>query len=98
MRKKREQRNDPSIQNTKPSTAKSFAPCPHFHGTNHPPEECWSGPNETNRHKWCKQEHPADNRTDRQNNGNLTHTGPSSILKSPLNLKSHNSKGQITYQ
>ena len=29
MRNDQEQRNDPTIQNTKPSTSKSFAPCPH---------------------------------------------------------------------
>ena len=38
MRKEQEQRNDPSIQNTKPSTSKSIAPCPHSQRTDHPPE------------------------------------------------------------
>ena len=40
MKKEQEQRNDPSIQNTKSSTSKSFAPCPHCQRTNHPPEKC----------------------------------------------------------
>ena len=44
MRKKQEQRNDPSIQNTKPSTFISFLPCPFCQWTNHPPEKCWSVP------------------------------------------------------
>ena len=39
MRKEQEQRNDSSIQNTKPSTSKSFAPCPHCQRTNHPPKK-----------------------------------------------------------
>ena len=39
MRKEQEQRNDPSIQNTKPWTSKSFAPYPHCQRTNHPPEK-----------------------------------------------------------
>ena len=29
MKKELEQKNDPSIQNTRPSTSRSFAPCPH---------------------------------------------------------------------
>ena len=32
-RKEQEQGNDPSIQNTTPSTSKSFAPCPHYQRT-----------------------------------------------------------------
>ena len=56
MRKEQEQRNDPSIQNIKPSTSKSFPPCPHCQRTNHPPEKCWSGPNAANRPKRFKQE------------------------------------------
>ena len=85
MRKEQEQKNDPSNQNTRPSTSKSFAPCPHCQGTNHPVEKCWSGPNAANRPKRFKQGYPADNRIDRQDQGNLTHLGPSSILKNPLN-------------
>ena len=37
MGKEQEQRNDPSIQNTKPSTSKSYAQCPRCQRTNHPP-------------------------------------------------------------
>ena len=85
MRKKQEQRNDPPNRNIKPSTSKSYAPCPHCQRTNHPPEQCWSGPNAANRPKRFKQEYPADNRNDGQNQGNLTHSGPSSILKNSLN-------------
>ena len=85
MRKEQEQRDDPSIQNMKLSTSKSFAPCPHCQRTNHPPEKCWSGPNAANRPKRFKQEYPIDNRNDGQEQGNLTHTGPSSILKNSLN-------------
>ena len=84
MRKEQEQRNDPSNQNIKPSTSKSFAPCPHCQ-TNHPPEKCWSCPNAANRPKRFKQEYPADNRNDEQEHGNLTHSRPSSILKNSLN-------------
>ena len=73
MKKEQEQRIDPSIQNTKPSTSKSFAPCPHCQRTNHPSEKCWSGPNAANRPKRFKQEYPADNRNDGQDQGNLTH-------------------------
>ena len=40
MRKEQEQRNDPLTQNIKPSTSKSFPPCPHCQRTNHPPEKC----------------------------------------------------------
>ena len=85
IRKERKQRNDPFIQNMKPSTSKSFAPCPHCQRTNHPPEKCWSGPNAANRPKRFKQEYPADNRNDGQEQGNLTYPGPSSILKNSLN-------------
>ena len=38
MRKEQVQRNDPSIQNIKPSTSQSFAPCSHCQRTKHPPE------------------------------------------------------------
>ena len=85
MRKEQDQRNDPSIQNMKPSNSKSFASCPHCQRTNHPPEKCWSGPNAANRPERFKREYPADNRNDGQEQGNLTHTGPSSILKNSLN-------------
>ena len=85
MRKKQEQRNDSSIQNMKPSTSKSFAPCPHCQRTNHPPEKCSSGPDASNRPKRFKQEYPADNRNDGQEQGNLTHSGSSTIPKNPLN-------------
>ena len=85
MKNEQEQRNDPSIRNTKPSTSKTFAPCPHCQRTNHPPEKCWSGPNAANRPKRSKQGYPADNRNDGQDQGSLTHPGPSSILTNPLN-------------
>ena len=55
IRKEQEQRNDPSTQKMKPSTSKSYAPCPHCQRTNHPPEQCWSGSNATNRPKRFKQ-------------------------------------------
>ena len=85
MRKKQEQRNDPSNQNIKPSTSKSFPSCPHCQRTNHPPEKCWSGPNAANRPKRFKQEYNPENRNDGQEQGNLTHSGPSSILENSLN-------------
>ena len=85
IRKEQKQRNDPFIQNMKPSTSKSFAPCPHCQRTNHPPEKCWSGPNAANRPKRFKQEYPVDNRNDGPDQGNLTHSGPLSFLKNPLN-------------
>ena len=37
-KKEQEQRNDPSTENTKPSTSESFVPNPHCQRTNHPPE------------------------------------------------------------
>ena len=85
MRKEQEQRNDASNQNIKFSTSKSFAPCPHCQRTNHPPEKCWSGPNAGKRPKRFKQEYHPENRNDGQEQGNLTHSGASSILKNSLN-------------
>ena len=85
MRKEQERGNDPSTQKMKPSTSKSYAPCPHCQRTNHPPEQCWSGPNAANRPKRFKQAYPEDNQNDGQNHGNLTYSGPSSILKNSLN-------------
>ena len=67
-------------------------------GQNHPPEQSWSGPNAANRPKRFKQAYPEDNRNDGQDQGNLTHSGPSSILKNSLNYKNHDSNGQITHQ
>ena len=84
MKKEQQQKNDPSTQNTKPSTPKFFAPCPLCQRTNHPPEKCWSGPNAANRPKRFRQDHPADNRNDGHGKGNVTYPGPSSILKNPL--------------
>ena len=85
IRKEQAQRNDPSNQKMKPSTSKSYAPCPHCQRTNHSPEQCWSGPNAANRPKRFKQAYPEDNRNDGQDQGNLTRSGPSSILKNSLN-------------
>ena len=85
MTKEQEQRNDPSNQKMKPSTSKPYAPCPHCQRLNHPPEQCWNGPNAANRPKRFKQTYPEDNRNDGQDQGNLTHSGPSSILKNSLN-------------
>ena len=84
-RKEQQQRNEPSAQRMKPSKSKSYAPCPHCHRTNHPPEQCWNGPNAANRPKRFKQTYQEDNRNDGQDQGNLTHSGPSSILKNSLN-------------
>ena len=81
MRKEQEQRNDPSNQNIKPSTSTSFPSCPHCQRTNHPPGKCWNGPNAANRPKQFKQEYNPENRNDGQEQENLTHSGPSSILK-----------------
>ena len=85
MRKDQEQKNDPSTQKMKPSTPKPYTPCPHCQRTNHPPEQCWSGPNAADRPKRFKREYPENNRNDGQDQGNLTHSGPSSILKNSLN-------------
>ena len=85
MRKEQERGNDPSTQKIKPSTSKTYAPSPHCQRTNHPPEQCWSGPNAANRPKRFKQVYPEDNQNDGQNHGNLTYSGPSSILKNSLN-------------
>ena len=56
MKKEQEQRNDLSIQNTKPWTSQFIAPGPHCQRTNHPPKKCCSGPNAANRPKRFKQE------------------------------------------
>ena len=40
IKNEQEQKNDPSIQNTKLLTSKSFAPCSPCQRTNHPPENC----------------------------------------------------------
>ena len=85
MKKEKEQRKNPSTQNTKPPTSKSFAPCLHCQRTNHPPEKCWSGPSAANRPKHLEKEYPTNNRNDGQEQGKLTHAGPSSILKNSLN-------------
>ena len=85
MKKEQQQKNDSSIQNMKPPTSKSFAPCSHCQLINHATENCWSGPNAPNRPKRFKQEYPVDNRNYGQEQGNLTHAGPSSNLKYPLN-------------
>ena len=85
IRKEQERGNDPSTQKMKPSTSKTYAPCPHCQRTNHPPEQCWSGPNAANRPKRFKQAYPEDNRNDGQDDGNLTYSGPPSILKNYLN-------------
>ena len=85
IRKEQEQRNNPSTQKMKSSTSKSYAPCPHCQRTNHPPEQCWTGPNAANRPKRLKQTYPEDNQNDGQDQGNLTHSEPSSILKNFLN-------------
>ena len=85
IRKEQEQGIDPSTQKIKPSTSKLYAPCPHCQRTNHPPEQRWSGPNAANRPKRFKPEYPENNRNDRQEQGNLTHSGPAPILKNTLN-------------
>ena len=80
MKKEQEQRNDPSIQNTKPSTSRSFALCSPCQRTDHLPENCWSGPNAANRPQRFKKDQPVDNRNDRQEKGNLTLPGSLKIL------------------
>ena len=85
MRREQEQRNGPSTQKMKPSTSKSYAPCPHCQRRNHPPEQCWSGPNAANRPKRSKQEYQEDDRKEGQDRGNLTQSGSSSIPKNSLN-------------
>ena len=85
IRKEQEHRNEPSAQKMKPTTSKSYAPCPHCQRTNHPPEQCWNSPNATNRPKRFKQTYQEDNPNDGQDQGNLTHSGPPSILKNSLN-------------
>ena len=87
MKKEQEQRIDPSNQNIKHSTSKSFAPCPHCQRTNHPPEKCWSGFSAPNRPKRFKKWYPADKPNDGQEQVNLTHPGPSSTLKNSSKLK-----------
>ena len=95
MRNEQEQRIDPSTQKMKPSTSKSYSPCPHCQRTNHPPEQCWSGPNAANRPKRFKQTYQEDNRNDGQDQGNLPHPGPSSILKNSLTKKATTAMGRL---
>ena len=84
IKKVQEQQNDPSNQNTKTSTSRSFASCTHCHRTDHPAEDCWSDPNAPNRPKILKQDHPADNRINGEEQQNLTHLGLISILRNSL--------------
>ena len=98
IKKEQEGTNDPSIENTKTPTSRSVAPCPHCQRTHHPPENCWSCPNTAYRLERFKQDHPADNRNDGQEQGKLIHPGPISNLKNHLNEKSLDSNGQITHQ
>ena len=44
MKKEQEQRNDPSIQNTKTSISRSFAPSSQCQLTNHPPKNVGAVP------------------------------------------------------
>ena len=67
MKKEQEQRNDPSTQDTKPSTSTSSEPCPHCQRTDDPPENCWSGPNAANRPQRSRPDISADNRNDGKN-------------------------------
>ena len=83
--KEQKQRNDRSIQNTKPSTSRSFALCSHLPTNKLPTKNCWSGPNAANIPERFKQDHPADNRIDGQEQRNLIHPGSLSILKNRLN-------------
>ena len=85
MEKEQEQRNDSSILNTKPSTSSLFAPCLHFQQRTHTPEKSWSGPISANRPKMFKQDHPADNRKEGQEQESSTLSGPISSLKNTLN-------------
>ena len=85
MKKEQEQRNDPSFLDTKPSTSKVFALFPYCQQKNNPPEKCCSGPKATNRPKRFKQDQPAVNLKEWQEQGKLTNSGPKSILKNPLN-------------
>ena len=64
MKKEQEQRNDHSVQNTKSSTSRSFATCPHCERTNHPREKCWISPNAANRPKRFEQDHPPENQNE----------------------------------
>ena len=66
MKAEQQQRNDPSIQKTKHSTFRSFAPCPQCQRLHRTPEKSWSGPNAANRPKQFKQVNPADNRKEGQ--------------------------------
>ena len=84
MKNEQEQRNNPSIQNTKPLKSRSFAPCSHCQRTNHAPQKCWNGPNTAKRPKRFKRDYPADNRNEWQEPGNLTLSGAISILISTL--------------
>ena len=60
-------------------------PRPQCQRTKDPAEKCWTAPSAAKRPKPFKQEYPADTRNDGQEQGNLTHSGPLSILKNPLN-------------
>ena len=85
MKTEQEQRIDPSIQNPKLLTSRLFEPYPQCQQANHPPEKCWSGPNAASNPKPFKQDDPADNRNEGREQGNLTHSGPISLLKNHLN-------------
>ena len=69
----------------KPSTSKAFAPCLHWQRTSQPPGKCCSGPNAVNRPKRFKQYQPAESTKKGQEQDDLTHSKPISIIENPLN-------------
>ena len=62
-------------------TSKAFALCLHCQRTNHPPGKRWSGSNATNPPKRLIQDQPADKTKEGQEQGNMTHSVPTLILK-----------------
>ena len=63
MRKEQDEKRDPT-QYTKNSTPKTYSPCPSFRRTNRPPENCWNGPNATNRSQKFKPHAPIGGKED----------------------------------
>ena len=98
MKKGQEQKNVPSINNHGTSDIWIICTLSSLPRTNRLPEKRWSGPNGANRHKQFLENNSADNRIEGQEQGNLTHSRNTSILKNPFNKKNRDSNGQATHQ
>ena len=85
-------------QNTKASSCKTFAPCSHCQRTINPPEFCRSGPYAAKRPTRFKQDQPAENAKEGQEQGKSTTSEPKSIPENDLNHQNQEFTGLIRHQ